>query len=260
MGKVKYNDIESLRTALESDPNIAAYFVEPVQGEAGVVVPDKGYIKAVSELCKKHNVLLIADEVQSGLCRTGRMLSCDHEGVRPDILILGKALSGGMMPISAVLADDEVMLTIKPGQHGSTFGGNPLACAVATEALQILIDQKLDVAADSRGKQVRAGLASLVSKYPSLLSSHRGQGLLNAVIVKDDARDDRGNHVSAWDICIGLKDAAVSYGRPRGLLAKPTHSTVIRLAPPLVITEKEVEESLETLDVVLGAIKTGEGR
>lgn len=260
VGKVKYNDPGSLKAALESNPNVVAYFFEPVQGEAGVVVPDAGYLKAVADICKKHNVLLIADEVQSGLCRTGKMLACDHENVRPDILILGKALSGGMMPVSAVLADDEIMLTIKPGQHGSTFGGNPLACAVAREALQVLIDEKLDVAATVRGEQVRAGLRKLVDKYPTVLEKCRGKGLLNAVIVRKDAVDAKNRPITAWDLCIALKDAQVNFGRPRGLLAKPTHSTIIRLAPPLIITEAEVEESLETMDVVFGAIAAGEGR
>lgn len=258
MGKVKYNDIDSLRQALESDPNIAAFFVEPVQGEAGVVVPDPGYLKAAADLCRKHNVLLIADEVQTGLCRTGKMLCSDHENVRPDILILGKALSGGMLPVSAVLADDEIMLTIKPGQHGSTFGGNPLACAVAKEALQILIDEKLDVAATVRGEQVRAGLKRLVEKYPRILASYRGMGLLNAVVVRDDAVNERGKPVTAWDICIGLKDADVAHGRPRGLLAKPTHGKIIRLAPPLIITEAEVNESLDTIDKVIGDLSAGQ--
>ncbi|KAI9003525.1 mitochondrial ornithine aminotransferase [Hyaloraphidium curvatum] len=256
MGKVTYNDVSSLRAALESDPNIVAYFVEPVQGEAGVVVPDPGYLAACAELCRKHNVLLICDEVQSGLCRTGRMLASDHEGVRPDVLILGKALSGGMMPVSAVLADDEVMLTIKPGQHGSTYGGNPLACAVATEALQILVDEKLDVAADLRGAQFRAGLHAAVSRHPTILELARGKGLLNAIVVRDDAADRSGRRITAWDVCIALKDAA-GYGAPRGVLAKPTHGKVIRLAPPLVVTEEEVAELLGTLDAVLGGLHEG---
>lgn len=223
---VPYNDIPELEKALQ-DKNVAAFMVEPIQGEAGVVVPDAGYLTRVRELCTRYNVLFIADEIQTGLARTGKMLACDHENVRPDILILGKALSGGTMPVSAVLADDEVMLNIKPGEHGSTYGGNPLACAVAMEALKVLKEEKLAENAAAMGELFRSQLEALQSPHIQLV---RGKGLLNAaVIAHPDAE-------AAWTLCLELKDL--------GLLAKPTHGDKIRFAPPLVINEEQINDSI----------------
>lgn len=221
---VPYNDLAALETAL-SGPEVAAFMVEPIQGEAGVVIPSPGYLTKVRELCDRYNVLLIADEIQTGLCRTGKMLACDHENVRPDILVLGKALSGGVFPVSAVLADDAVMLTIQPGEHGSTYGGNPLACAVAMAALAVLKDEDLAQAATTRGQQLRDGLQSLDSP---LIETVRGKGLLNAVVIRHQSPD------AAWEICLALMR--------RGLLAKPTHGDKIRFAPPLTITAAQVDE------------------
>jgi len=226
---VPYNDLQALEEALKN-PHVCAFMVEPIQGEAGVFVPNDGYLKGVRELCSRHRVLMIADEIQTGLCRTGKMLCCDHENVRPDILILGKALSGGILPVSAVLSDDEVILGIKPGEHGSTYGGNPLACAVAIESLQVLKDEKLDENAARMGEMLRAGLRAM--KYP-WIHEVRGKGLLNAVEIDHDA----GAH--AWDICLTLKD--------KGLLAKPTHDNIIRFAPPLVINQEQMQASLEII-------------
>ncbi len=226
---VPYNNLEALETALK-DPEVAAFMVEPIQGEAGVVVPDAGYLKGVRQLCDKYNVLFIADEIQTGLARTGKMLACDHEEVRPDILILGKALSGGVLPVSAVLADDDVMMNIKPGEHGSTYGGNPLACAVAMEALQVLKDEKMAEQAETMGKLLRKQLRNLNSPLISLV---RGKGLLNAIVI------NHPNKEAAWDLCLIMKD--------KGLLAKPTHGDKIRFAPPLVITEVQVMECVSII-------------
>lgn len=233
---IPYNDISALEEAVK-DPNVAAFLVEPIQGEAGVFVPDEGYLKKAAEICKANNVLLICDEVQTGLARTGKMLASDHENVRPDILILGKALSGGTMPVSAVLADDEIMLTIKPGEHGSTFGGNPLACKVAMAALQVLKDENLAENADKLGKLFRDEMNNLVDKY-DLLTLVRGKGLLNAIVIKP-TKDGK----TAWDVCVALKE--------NGLLAKPTHGDIIRFAPPLVITEKQILQAIEIIDKTL---------
>jgi ornithine--oxo-acid transaminase len=227
--KIPYNDIPALEKALE-DPNVAGFLVEPIQGEAGVYVPDEGYLKKAYELCKAKNVLFIADEVQTGLGRTGKKLCCDHEGVRPDILILGKALSGGVMPISAVLADDPIMLTIKPGEHGSTFGGNPLACKVAIAALEVIEKEKLADNAARLGEIFRNELRKIKS---DMIEVVRGKGLLNAVVIKPK------NGKEAWDVCLALKD--------NGLLAKPTHQHIIRFAPPLVITEKQLREAIDII-------------
>lgn len=229
---IPYNNLAALEAALKN-ADVAAFLVEPIQGEAGVMVPDEGYLKGVYALCKAHQVLMIGDEVQTGLCRTGKMLACDHEGVRPDILILGKALSGGALPVSAVLADDEIMLTIKPGEHGSTYGGNPLACKVAIEALQVLKDEKLDENADRLGDIFRAEMRSL-QQACGMITSVRGKGLLNAMVIKPLA-DGR----TAWDLCLALKDA--------GLLCKPTHGDIIRFAPPLVMTEPQLRECVEII-------------
>ncbi len=224
---IPYNDLAALEQALQ-DPTVAGFMFEPIQGEAGVVVPDDNYIPGVRALCTRYNVLMIADEVQTGLGRTGRMLCCDHFGVKPDILVLGKALSGGVMPVSAVLASDEIMLTIKPGEHGSTFGGNPLACAVAMEALQVLRDENLPENADRQGRVFRQRMAALVERRPDLLRLVRGKGLLNAVVV-NDTEDSQ----TAWNLCLKLAE--------NGLLAKPTHGNIIRFAPPLVITDEQMD-------------------
>ena len=223
---IPYNDIAALEVALQ-DENVIAFLVEPIQGEAGVVVPDEGYLAKVAALCKEANVLLIADEIQTGLARTGKMLACDHEGVRPDILLLGKALSGGTMPVSAVLADDEIMLTIKPGDHGSTYGGNPLACKVAMASLQVLIDEGMAENAATLGEVFRSGLLALNSKHIAIV---RGKGLFNAIVIDHPDKD------MAWDICIAMKN--------NGLLAKPTHGDRIRFAPPLLITRPQIDECL----------------
>jgi ornithine--oxo-acid transaminase len=227
--KIPYNDYPALEKAL-SDPNIAGFMVEPIQGEAGVVVPDTGYLRKAFDLCKQKKVLFIADEVQTGLGRTGKMLACEHEGVRPDILILGKALSGGAMPVSAVLADDEIMLTIKPGEHGSTFGGNPLACKVAIEALKVLVDEKLADNSVRMGELFRKEVSLIKSDMIELV---RGKGLLNAIVIKPK------NGKTAWDVCVKMKD--------NGLLAKPTHEHIIRFAPPLLINEQQIHEAVEII-------------
>lgn len=221
---IPYNDIPALEKALE-DPNVAGFMVEPIQGEAGVIVPDAGYLSRAAEICKRNRVLFIADEIQTGIARTGKMLACDHEHVRPDILILGKALSGGVLPVSAVLADDEIMLTIKPGEHGSTYGGNPLACKVAMAAMQVVIDENLAEKAEHLGNLLRNELGRINSPY---LSAVRGKGLLNAVVIREQG------DVNAWNLCLQLKE--------HGLLAKPTHGDIIRFAPPLVITEEQLLE------------------
>lgn len=226
---VPYNNLEALAKALE-DENVAGFMVEPIQGEAGVVVPDEGYLKQAYELCKSKNVLFIADEVQTGIARTGKLLCCDHEDFKPDILILGKALSGGVFPVSAVLANDEVMLCIKPGEHGSTFGGNPLACKIAMAALQVVKDEKLAENAERLGKIFREGLRNINSDLISLV---RGKGLLNAIVI------EHSDSKAAWSLCMQFKE--------KGLLAKPTHGDKIRLAPPLVINEAQIAEALNII-------------
>ncbi len=233
---VPYNDLVALEQALQ-DPHVAAFMVEPIQGEAGVVVPDPGYLHKARELCSQYQVLLICDEVQTGLCRTGKMLAADHEQVRPDILILGKALSGGVLPVSAVLADDQIMLCIQPGEHGSTYGGNPLACRVAIEALQVLKDENLAENAEAMGQRFRQALLGLQKEVP-FIATIRGKGLLNAVVIEPFA-DGR----TAWDVCLALKD--------KGLLCKPTHGDIIRFAPPLVIDSTQMDQSLEIISEVL---------
>ncbi len=223
---IPYNDLAALELAL-ADPNVAGFLVEPIQGEAGVFVPDAGYLSKSYELCKKNNVLFIADEVQTGIARTGKLLACDHENVRPDILILGKALSGGAMPVSAVLADDEIMLTIKPGEHGSTFGGNPVAARVAIAALEVVKEENLAEKAEYLGKIFREELSNVKSEMIELV---RGKGLLNAIVIRPK------NGFEAWDVCVKMKDM--------GLLAKPTHGNIIRFAPPLVISETQLREAI----------------
>jgi ornithine--oxo-acid transaminase len=234
---IPYNDLNALEQATK-DPNVAAFMLEPIQGEAGVVVPDEGYLSKAYEICKRNNVLFIADEVQTGLARTGKMLACDYEDVRPDILILGKALSGGTMPVSAVLCDDYIMLNIKPGEHGSTYGGNPLACAVAMEALQVLKDEKMAENAFYLGNILREELAAIEG---DMITAVRGKGLLNAIVIKNV----KGK--TAWDVCLKLAE--------NGLLAKPTHGDIIRFAPPLSITESEL---MECVNIIKNTIKSFE--
>ena len=231
--RIPYDDIPALEEALK-DPNVAGFLLEPIQGEAGVYVPHEGYLKKAYDLCKAHNVLFMADEVQTGIARTGKMLACDHEGVRPDILILGKAISGGLMPVSCVLADDEIMLTIKPGEHGSTYGGNPIAAKVSMAALQVIKDEKLEENAERLGKIFRERMEAIKSDMVEIV---RGKGLLNAVVITPK------NGKTAWDVCLKLRD--------NGLLAKPTHEHIIRLAPPLVINEEQLIEAIGIIEKTL---------
>ena len=230
---IPYNDVPALEKALKA-PNVCGFMFEPIQGEAGVNVPSPGYLQEVRRVCSENRVLMIADEVQTGLCRTGRMLCCDHEEVRPDLVILGKALSGGMLPVSCVLADSEVILGIKPGEHGSTYGGNPLACRVAMEALQILKDENLAQRAEVLGQRFRQALKEINKPW---IKDVRGKGLLNALEVDPEAG------VEAWDVCVKLRD--------NGLLAKPTHDTIIRFAPPLIMTDEQLEEALNIITSTL---------
>ncbi|MDY0932172.1 ornithine--oxo-acid transaminase [Chryseobacterium sp. CFBP8996] len=233
--KIPYNDLTALEEVLKNDAqNIAAFLVEPIQGEAGVYVPDENFLKNALELCKKYNVLFIADEVQTGIARTGKLIACHHEDVQPDILILGKALSGGMYPVSAVLANDEIMNVIKPGQHGSTFGGNPIACAVAIAALDVVEEEKLSERAEELGKLFRSEIEKLIEKS-DLITKVRGKGLLNAILINDTPESS-----TAWNLCLQLKE--------NGLLAKPTHGNIIRLAPPLVITEEQLLDCVKIIE------------
>lgn len=234
---VPYNNIEALEKALK-DPNIAGFMFEPIQGEAGVVIPDEGYLKTVRELCNRYNVLMIADEVQTGIARTGKLLACDHEEVKPDILILGKALSGGVLPVSAVLSSHEIILTIKPGEHGSTFGGNPLACKVAMAALEVVKDEKLAENAKAMGKIFRERMQSIQSE---LITAVRGKGLLNAIVIKPF-----GNGKTAWDVCLALKE--------NGLLAKQTHGDIIRFAPPLTINQEQLHEACDIIEKTINGL------
>ena len=228
--KIPYNDIPALEKALQ-DPDVAGFLLEPIQGEAGVFVPDEGYLKKAYELCKSKNVLFIADEVQTGIARTGRLLACDHEGVHPDILVLGKAMSGGMMPVSCVLANDDIMLCIKPGEHGSTYGGNPIAARVSIAALEVVRDEKLAENAEKLGQVFRDRISKI---HSDMIELERGKGLLNAVVIKPK------NGKTAWDVCLKLRD--------KGLLAKPTHQHIIRFAPPLVINKMELMEAIGIIE------------
>ena len=234
---IAYNDLNALENELK-DPNVCAFMVEPIQGEAGVIVPDYGYLSSVRKICDKYNVLFIADEVQTGIGRTGKLLACDHENVKPDILILGKALSGGVYPVSAVLCNDDVMLCIQPGEHGSTFGGNPLACAVAKTALEVVVDENLSENANLMGNIFREELNKLNS---SIIKEIRGKGLLNAIEIK------KTSSISAWEICMLLKN--------KGLLAKPTHGNIIRFAPPLIINKKEILECTSIIKDVFKSVE-----
>jgi len=223
---IAYNDLEALENALKG-PNVAGFLVEPIQAEAGIYIPEDGYLKKAAELCQKYNVLFIADEIQTGLARTGKMLACDHEGVKPDILVLGKAISGGMYPVSCVLANDEIMLTIKPGEHGSTYGGNPVAAKVAVTALEVLQEEKLAENATIMGELFRTEMKAIQSEFIEIV---RGKGLLNAIVIKPT------NGKTAWDVCLALKE--------NGILAKPTHEHIIRFTPPLVISEEQMRDAI----------------
>ena len=234
---IPYNDLDALKESLK-DPNVAAFMVEPIQGEAGVVVPDDNYLKDAYELCKESNVLFIADEVQTGIGRTGKMLCCDHYGFKPDILILGKALSGGVFPVSAILASNEVMLTIQPGEHGSTFGGNPVACKVAIAALNVIKDEKLDLNAEKMGVIFREKLQLYIDKS-NIVEKIRGKGLLNAIVIKDEENSD-----IAWNMCLKMAE--------NGLLAKPTHGNIIRFAPPLIINKSDLNHCI---DIIIKSLK-----
>lgn len=235
---VEYGDLEAFKTEITNNKNIAGFIVEPIQGEAGIIIPEDEYLKSCAQICKENNVLFIADEIQTGIARTGKMLACDHVGVKPDMLILGKALSGGVLPVSAVLANDDIMLCIKPGEHGSTYGGNPLACAVATEALKVVIDEKLADNAEKMGQLFRAELSKVNSKW---IKTIRGRGLLNALEINDTQESQ-----TAWNICLKMAE--------NGLLAKPTHGNVIRFAPPLVINEAQVIEAVAIIEKSLASI------
>jgi len=237
---IPYNDLSSLEESLK-DPNVAAFMVEPVQGEAGVVVPDDDYLLKAFELCKKNNVLFIADEVQTGIARTGKLICCDHHGFKPDILILGKALSGGVFPVSAVLSSNEVMLTIKPGEHGSTFGGNPLGCKVAMAALSVIKDENLCKNSELMGVYFRKKLNEYILKS-KIIKLIRGKGLLNAIVINDQEESN-----TAWNICVKLKE--------NGLLAKPTHGNIIRFAPPLIITKNQIDQAV---DIIIKSVKSYE--
>ena len=234
---IPYNNLDSLREALK-DPNVAAFMVEPIQGEAGVVVPDENYLRNAYEMCKDSNVLFIADEVQTGIGRTGKMICCEHHGFKPDILILGKALSGGVFPVSAILASDEVMLTIKPGEHGSTFGGNPVVCEVAIAALKVIRDEKLSENAHNMGVIFRDKIQTYINNS-NIVEKIRGKGLLNAIVIKDDENSD-----IAWKICLKMAE--------KGLLAKPTHGNIIRFAPPLIINEDQLNNCIE---IIISSLK-----
>jgi ornithine--oxo-acid transaminase len=233
---VPYDNLVALEAAFQ-DKNVAAFMFEPIQGEAGVVLPSDGYIAGIRELCDKYHVLMIADEIQTGLARTGKMLACDHEDVRPDILILGKALSGGVLPISAVLADDDIMLCIKPGEHGSTYGGNPLACKVAMEALSVLKDENMAQNAAAMGELFRKAISDINSPF---ITEIRGRGLLNAIVITHPNPD------AAWDLCLELKE--------NGLLAKPTHGHIIRFAPPLIINEAQIKDAASIIEKSLSIL------
>lgn len=241
---IPYNDLEALEEALQ-DPTVAGFMVEPIQGEAGVVVPDAGYLRSAYDLCRQHNALFIADEVQTGIGRTGRLLACDHEGFRPDILVLGKALGGGVFPVSAALARNEIMLSIKPGEHGSTFGGNPLACAVAMASLEVIKDEKLAENAEYLGQIFRQRMQENLVNRTGLVTAVRGKGLLNAIVI-----DDHEDGQTAWNICMRMAE--------NGLLAKPTHGNIIRFAPPLVMTEDQMHEGCDIIEQTVLHYQPGE--
>ena len=240
--KVEYNNTTALEQLFKEHKNIAGFLVEPIQGEAGVFVPDEGYLSSAKQLCEQYNVLFLGDEIQTGIARTGKLLACDHEDVRPDILILGKAISGGVYPVSAVLADNEIMNVIKPGQHGSTFGGNPLGVSVAMAALEVIKEEQLAENAERLGKLFRSEMQTLVNEY-DLLTLVRGKGLLNAVVINDSPESS-----TAWDLCVALKN--------NGLLAKPTHGNIIRFAPPLVMTEEQLMDCVKIIKTTIEEFTT----
>jgi ornithine--oxo-acid transaminase len=235
---VEFGNLEAFKTEISTNKNIAGFVIEPIQGEAGIIIPEDDYLKSCAQICKENKVLFIADEIQTGIARTGKMLACDHVGIKPDMLILGKALSGGVLPVSAVLANDDIMLCIKPGEHGSTYGGNPLACAVATEALKVVIDEKLAENAEKMGILFRSELGKVKSKWIKVI---RGRGLLNALEINDTQESK-----TAWNICLKMAE--------NGLLAKPTHGNIIRFAPPLVINENQVKEAVAIIEKSLNSI------
>ncbi len=239
--EIPYNDVEALKKVLEANENVAGFLVEPIQGEAGVDVPDEGYLKKTKALCEAHNVLFIADEIQTGIARTGKLLACDHEGVKPDMVTLGKALSGGFYPVSAVMASDEIMGVIKPGEHGSTFGGNPVACAVGIASLQVIEEENLAENAEKLGKLFREEMNEYI-KDSKAVKKVRGKGLLNAILINDTEDSS-----TAWDICVALKD--------NGLLAKPTHGNIIRFAPPLVMTTEEMKDCIAIIKKTLATFE-----
>ena len=264
---VPFGDAAAVEAALAADPNIVAFYTEPIQGEAGIVLPPQGYLAAVKAACARHGALLIADEVQTGLGRTGALLASWGPGAqgptatpasaRPDIVVLGKALGGGVLPVSAVLADDAIMLSIKPGEHGSTFGGNPLAAAVATASLRVIVEEGLCANALVRGEQLLAGYGELVRAHPALFQEVRGVGLMHALEMKEGAVDAQGQPLSAWDVCLALGQAGERFGAECGLLTKPTHGNTIRMTPPLVITEAQVKVALGILQHVVGCLAKG---
>jgi ornithine--oxo-acid transaminase len=235
---VEYGNLEAFKTQIANNKNIAGFIIEPIQGEAGIIIPEDEYLKSCAQICKENKILFIADEIQTGIARTGKMLACDHVGIKPDMLILGKALSGGVLPVSAVLANDDIMLCIKPGEHGSTYGGNPLACAVATEALKVVIEEKLADNAEKMGQLFRAELRKIKSKWIKVI---RGRGLLNALEINDTQESK-----TAWNICLKMAE--------NGLLAKPTHGNIIRFAPPLVINEAQIKEAVNIIEKSLSSI------
>jgi ornithine--oxo-acid transaminase len=252
---VPFGDARAVEAALAANPNIVAFYTEPIQGEAGIVLPPPGYLAEVKAACARHGALLIADEVQTGLGRTGALLASGD--VRPDIVVLGKALGGGVLPVSAVLADDAIMLSIKPGEHGSTFGGNPLACAVATASLRVILEERLCENAVERGAELLEGYRGLWRAFPRLFKEARGVGLMHALEMKEDALDAEGKPISALDVCLALGRASELYGAEVGLLTKPTHGNTIRLTPPLVITKAQVAVALKTMNLVLEQLQKG---
>jgi len=256
---VPFGDASAVEAALAADPNIIAFFAEPIQGEAGIVIPPPDYFPRVKAACERAGALLVADEVQTGLGRTGALLASHTTGTRPDIVVLGKALGGGVLPVSAILASHAIMLSIRPGEHGSTFGGNPLANAVAEASLRVVVEEDLSRNARERGVEVRAALSALCGRYPKVLKESRGIGLMNACELHADACDETGAHISARDVCVGLGEAKERFSLPLGLLAKPTHEHTIRLTPPLVITQEEVGLAMDILGEVLERLVKGGG-
>ena len=257
--KIPYGNTEALENYLFENSNIIAFYVEPIQGEAGIIIPPTGYLQTIAKLCQRYGVLLIFDEIQTGLGRTGKLLAGDYENIRPDILVLGKALGGGILPCSAILANRTIMDVFEPGTHGSTFGGNPLACAIATTALRVLQEEKLVENSAVRGEELRQGLTKLLMEFPHIIEVIRGKGLLNAMVIRKDAKNNLNQSITAWDICMAATRTTGS-SVSKGLLAKPTHSSIIRLAPPLIITKEEIQESLQILHSAVQRVAKGESK